>query len=145
MIRPFLIPVLAILPIDVVAQTTQGNRCVNPEEICMGEGCNKRVAVIFGKSYSVPQLKITLIDKNTNKPATGAKMLVHYGFKWLEYPYYPKTNILSVFGPRPAIPPILVLRMKTALSKRINSQSHLMVTTKGFTQSEKNQHSQTSL
>jgi len=55
----------------------------------MGEGCNKRVPVIFGTPYVVPKIKITLIDKHTNKPAAGAKMLVHYGFKWLEYPYYP--------------------------------------------------------
>ena len=89
MIRLVLVSLLALLPVAAVAQTTKNNRCVNAEETCMGEGCNKRIPVIFGKAYLVPKLKITLIDRNTNKPAAGAKMLVHYDFKWLEYPYYP--------------------------------------------------------
>jgi len=48
------------------------------------------VPVIFGKRYLVPKLRITVIDKNTGKPAAGAKMGIGYGFKWLEYPYYPE-------------------------------------------------------
>jgi hypothetical protein len=86
MIPVVLISVL-LLPIASVAQTAKSNRCVNPEETCMGEACNKRVPVIFGRPYVVPKLKITLIDKNTNKPAAGVKMGVGYGFEWLEYPY----------------------------------------------------------
>jgi hypothetical protein len=89
MTRFILILVLALTPLTAVAQTAKSNRCVNPEETCMGAGCNKRIPAVFGASYLVPKLKITLIDKNTNKPAAGARMLVHYGFKWLEYPYYP--------------------------------------------------------
>ena len=90
MIRLILIPILLLLPIAARAQTTRNNRCVNAEETCVGEGCTKRVAVIFGKAYLVPKLKIRLIDKNTGKPAAGAKMSVGYNFRWLEYPYYPK-------------------------------------------------------
>jgi hypothetical protein len=88
MIRVILISLL-LFPTAAIAQTAKGNRCVNAEETCIGEACNKRVPVIFGSPYLVPKLKITLIDKNTNRPAAGARMLVHYGFKWLEYPYYP--------------------------------------------------------
>jgi len=80
---------LLLLPTAANAQNAGSNHCVKAEETCIGEGCNKRVPVIFGAPYFVPKLKITLIDKNTNKPAAGARMIVHYGFKWLEYPYYP--------------------------------------------------------
>lgn len=72
------------------AQLAKSNRCVNPQELCVGEGCTERVPVIFGTPYVVPKLKITLIDEHTNKPAARAKMLVHYTFKWFEYPYYPE-------------------------------------------------------
>jgi hypothetical protein len=88
MIQVILISLL-LLPTAAIAQNAKSNRCANPEETCVGEGCNKRVPLIFGTPYLVPRLKITLIDRNTNKPAAGARMLVHYGFKWLEYPYYP--------------------------------------------------------
>lgn len=91
MIRVILISLL-LLPAVAIAQDSKNNRCVNPEETCIGEGCNKRVPVIFGTPYLVPQLKITVIDKNTNKPAARAKMLVHYNFKWLEYPHYPNNK-----------------------------------------------------
>ena len=89
MMRLILISILALVPAAALGQTAKTNRCVQPEETCMGEGCNKRIPVIFGKPYVVPKLTIRLIDKNTNKPAAGARMLVHYGFKWLEYHYYP--------------------------------------------------------
>ena len=89
MTRAILILIVLLVPLTCVAQVANSNRCVNPEELCTGEGCNKRVPVIFGTPYVVPKLKITLIDKHTNKPAAGARMLVHYGFRWLEYPYYP--------------------------------------------------------
>ena len=92
MTRAILIIIVMLVPLPCVSQTAKSNRCVNPEEICVGEGCNKRVPVIFGTPYAVPKLKITLIDSNTNKPAAGAKMLVHYEFAWLEYPYYPKSE-----------------------------------------------------
>jgi hypothetical protein len=92
MTRFILILVLLLVPLTVIAQTAKSNRCVNAEETCMGEGCNKRVPVIFGKPYVVPKLRITLIDKNTNKPAAGVKMGVGYGFEWLEYPYYPSNE-----------------------------------------------------
>lgn len=88
MIRVIVISLL-LIPTVAIAQKAKDNRCVNAEETCVGEGCEKRVPVIFGAPYLVPKLKITLIDKNTNKPAAGASMLVHYEFKWLEYPYYP--------------------------------------------------------
>ena len=89
MIRIILVSLLALIPVAGVAQTAKNNRCVNAEETCMGEGCNKRVPVVVGKSYLVPKLRITLIDTNTDKPAAGARMLVHYGFKFFEYPFYP--------------------------------------------------------
>jgi hypothetical protein len=89
MTRLSLILVLSLVPLTAVAQSAKSNRCVNAQETCMGEGCNKRVPVIFGTPYVVPKIRIKLIDKNTNKPAAGVKMGVGYGFKWLEYPYYP--------------------------------------------------------
>ena len=63
------------------------NFCAPPEEICQGVGCEKRVPVIFGKPYLVPRLKIQLFDKNTNKPASGARITLNYIWQWLEYPY----------------------------------------------------------
>ena len=72
-----------------LAQTDKDNRCVNTEITCVGEGCNKRIPAVFGKTYLVPKFKITLIDKNTNKPAARARVLVHYGFKYFEHPYEP--------------------------------------------------------
>jgi hypothetical protein len=87
MMRVILITLL-LLPTAANAQNAGSNHCVKPEETCMGEECNRGVPVIFGPTYLVPKLKITLIDKHTNKPAAGARMTVHYGFKWLEYPYY---------------------------------------------------------
>lgn len=63
------------------------NLCAPPEEICMGVGCEKRVPVIFGKPYLVPNLKIRLLDKYTNKPMAGAEITLNYNWEWLEYPY----------------------------------------------------------
>ncbi len=70
------------------AQTVaQANVCDPPEETCMGDGCEKRVPVIFGKPYLVPRLRIQLFDKNMGKPAAGVGITLNYTWNWLEYPY----------------------------------------------------------
>jgi hypothetical protein len=87
MIRLILTSILAVVSTVAFGQVPRRNLCGPPEENCMGERCEKRIPVIFGKPYVVPKMKITLIDKNTNRPAVGAKIGVGYGFEWLEYPY----------------------------------------------------------
>jgi hypothetical protein len=87
LMRLILTSILAVVSVATFGQTPRNNRCEPPEEICMGVGCEKRVPVIFGTHYEVPTLRVKLIDKNTNKPASVASITFNYNWKWLEYPY----------------------------------------------------------
>jgi hypothetical protein len=46
-----------------------------------------RPAVIFGKKYKVPPLRVRLIDAATGSRLENKSISVNYGWRWLEYPY----------------------------------------------------------
>ncbi len=43
--------------------------------------------VIFGKSFSVPNVRIQALDANTRKPLVGNEIIVRYVWRWFQYPY----------------------------------------------------------
>lgn len=43
--------------------------------------------VIFGKAYSVPEMRIRVLDGSTGQPLRPKSLTLNYGWRWLEYPY----------------------------------------------------------
>jgi hypothetical protein len=61
----------------------QINKCAKPAD-CLGEDCKTNKA--NGLAYTVPKLRVQLLDKDTGKPVAMQKVAIGYIWEWLQEP-----------------------------------------------------------
>ena len=82
----FLIVTLAVRPLSAQASTPVG-----PQGACgereQGYGRSKNPPVISGEPYTVPKLRLQIIDAQTGVQIGEREVIVRYVWRWFEYPY----------------------------------------------------------
>ena len=62
-----------------------------PQKTCgereQGFGRSQNPPVINGKPYTVPELRLQIIDDQTDRPIGNREVIVRYVWRWFEYPY----------------------------------------------------------
>ena len=82
----FLIVTLAVRPLSAQTSTPVG-----PQGACgereQGYGRSKNPPVISGEPYTVPKLRLQIIDAQTGVQIGEREVIVRYVWRWFEYPY----------------------------------------------------------
>ena len=60
------------------------DKCGNVENV--PSHFDKTPPLIYGKPYVVPRLRFHILDAQTGTPIIGREVIVHYSWRWFEYP-----------------------------------------------------------
>ena len=77
---------LAVCPLKAQTSAPEGTQgtCREREK---GYGHSRNPPVIYGKPYTVPELRLQFIDEQTDLPIAEREVIVRYVWRWFEYPY----------------------------------------------------------
>jgi len=88
-----------VYPLTVIALFQQSTVNDKMSGACGEAGtpyARQDLPVVHGTPYVVPTLRVRIVDAQTGKPIAGHELMVHYVWRWYEYPH--EGHLLGVWS-----------------------------------------------